>query len=147
MLALERLIDDCRARGIKVTPQRTAIFEALLRHPGHPSADEVYQEVLQRYPMLSFATVYNTLQLLTEMGQVREVIVDELRRRYDLNAAPHQHAVCRLCHRIEDVPIRAEDALRPAARSALQDCGFQLETATVQFIGLCGSCARSEATD
>ena len=64
----------------RLTPQRLAIFKYLARHPGHPTAEEVYRDVLERYPTLSFATVYNTLELLAEMGEVRMVIVDELRR-------------------------------------------------------------------
>src|SRR5204863_1136434 len=93
----------CRERGVKLTPQRLAIFEYLVRHPGHPTAEDVYRDILARYPTLSFATVYKTLELLAGMGEVRTVIVDELRRRYDVNTEPHQHAVCRQCRRILDV--------------------------------------------
>jgi len=142
MLTLPELREKCRQRGVKLTPQRIAIFECLIQHAGHPSAEEVYQEVLARYPTLSCATVYNTLELLAELGEVREVIVDELRRRYDANVEPHQHAVCRQCHRIMDVEVDAATALR---QTDLQTYGFAVEAVTVQFTGLCAPCAAAAA--
>lgn len=145
MLQLPELLGRCRTRGVKLTPQRVAIFESLIGHPGHPSAEEVYQDVLVRYPTLSFATVYNTLQLLTKLGEVREIIVDELRRRYDANVGPHQHAVCRHCHRIVDVRL-SEERMDSAfwtrlAEPDLRAHGFVVESASVEFSGLCGACA------
>lgn len=83
----------CRGRGVRLTPRRLAIFDYLGRQPGHPTAEDVYQDVLARHPTFSFATVYNTLELLAEMGEVRMVIVDELRRRYD--AAQRSYPRCR----------------------------------------------------
>ena len=136
----------CRERGVRLTPQRLAIFEYLGRHPGHPTAEDVYQDVLARHPTLSFATVYNTLELLAEMGEVRMVIVDELRRRYDVNTEPHQHALCRRCRRIVDVrddEIGGGDRLRRALSQVdLQASDFAVEAASVEFSGLCGACVR-----
>src|SRR5262245_23419928 len=103
MRALADVVAACRTRGVRLTPQRLAIFDYLVRNPGHPTAEDVYRDVVARHPTLSFATVYNTLELLVEMGEVRIVIVDELRRRYDVNTEAHQHAVCRRCRRIMDV--------------------------------------------
>lgn len=146
MLPLPELLEECRARGVKLTPQRIAIFECLQHLAGHPSAEEVYRAVLRRSPGISFATVYNTLELLTRMGQVREVIVDELRRRYDVNTRPHQHAICRRCHRILDVPLDPEGPLAAALSGArLDEHGFLVESVAVEFRGLCAGCADREA--
>jgi len=139
----EQLNQACRTRGVKLTPQRLAIFDSLRRHPGHPTAEELYQDVLQHQPTVSFATVYNTLQLLVAMGEVREVIVDELRRRYDRNTEEHAHAVCRLCRRIVDVApegARSWDRLPGEVNWGSYD--FLAERARVEFTGLCGSCVR-----
>lgn len=141
-----QLMARCRSRGVKLTPQRLAIFEYLARHPGHPTAEDVYRDILERYPTLSFATVYNTLELLAEMGEVRMVIVDELRRRYDVNTEPHQHAVCRQCRRIVDVPedeIGGELLRRALKHVDLSARDFVVEGASVEFAGLCGECARA----
>jgi Fur family peroxide stress response transcriptional regulator len=140
MLALPELLQKCRDAGVKLTPQRIAIFECLGERRGHLSAEEVYQDVLQRYPTLSFATVYNTLELLTELGQVREVIVDELRRRYDVNTEAHHHAVCRGCHQIVDVPLELVGAVLPEAGVKLAGYDFTIERVSVEFTGLCRAC-------
>lgn len=144
MQELSHLLNKCRERGIKLTPQRIAIFECLMQRGGHPSAEEVFQDVSARHPTLSFATVYNTLELLTELSEVREVIVDELRRRYDLNTDPHHHAVCRRCHRIVDVPAGAAQ-LQGLSQVDLSGYDFACESTEIQFTGLCGSCVRAEA--
>jgi Fur family peroxide stress response transcriptional regulator len=147
MRPLADVMAACRERGVRLTPQRLAIFDYLAQRPGHPTAEDVYQEVLARHPTLSFATVYNTLELLAELGEVRMVIVDELRRRYDVNTEPHQHAVCRRCRRIVDVhddEIGGGDRLREAlARVDLPGSDFVVEAASVEFSGLCGVCARA----
>ncbi len=128
----------CREEGLKLTPQRLSVFECLLSHPGHPSAEEVYQEVLRRCPTTAFATVYNTLHRLAEMGEIREIVVDELRRRYDVNTEAHEHAVCRVCHRIVDVDLGERGAA--LAQVDLSRYGFQVEAATVVFSGVCAEC-------
>jgi Fur family transcriptional regulator, peroxide stress response regulator len=147
MQPLPQLMARCRRQGVKLTPQRLAIFESLARHPGHPTAEEVYRDVLPRHPTLSFATVYNTLELLAGMGEVRTVIVDELRRRYDVVTEPHRHAVCRGCRRIVDVreeEIGGGELLRQALDQVdLSARDFILEGASVEFAGLCGECARA----
>ncbi len=147
MEPLPELTARCRERGGTLTPQRLAIFEYLARHPAHPTAEEVYRDVLARFPTLSFATVYNTLELLAEMGEVRKVIVDELRRRYDVNTEPHQHAVCRQCRRIVDIhedEIGGGERLRRALGQVdLSGHDFVVEGASVEFAGVCGACVRA----
>jgi Fur family peroxide stress response transcriptional regulator len=144
MLPLPALLRKCRGRGVKLTPQRVAIFECLLESAGHPSAEEIYQNVLGRCPTLSFATVYNTLQTLVEMGEVREVVLHELRRRYDVNTGAHQHAVCRRCRRIVDVHLDRAEIVEQLERVDLSAYGFAVEAAAVEFAGLCGECSRDE---
>src|SRR3954453_22370351 len=147
MQPVPQLMARCRGRGVKLTPQRLALSEYPGRHPGHPTAEEVYRDVLARYPTLSFATVYKTLELLAEMGEVRKVIVDELRRRYDVNTEPHQHAVCRQCRRIVDIredEIGGGELLRQALKQVnLSAREFIVEGASVEFAGLCRECARA----
>jgi Fe2+ or Zn2+ uptake regulation protein len=64
----------CRGRGVRLTPRRLAIFDYLGRQPGHPTAEDVYQDLLARHPILSFATVYNTLELLAETSHSPSLI-------------------------------------------------------------------------
>lgn len=144
MRAFDELLETCRARGVKLTPQRLAVFRCLLEHPGHPSAEEIYHGVRAAHPRLSFATVYNTLQLLTELGEVSEVRVDEVRRRYDLRTELHHHAVCRGCSRIVDVHLPPGSPVAAALATAhADDQEFLVEETRVEFTGLCGSCRRA----
>jgi Fur family transcriptional regulator, peroxide stress response regulator len=141
-MSLPDFLDRCRARGVKATPQRIAIFECLQARGGHLTAEEVYEEVSQRQPTISFATVYNTLELLCELGEVRPVIVDELRRRYDVNPRAHQHAVCQRCHGIVDVDVAPEAVLRAILPLVdAEQIDFRIEGAAVKFYGLCSTCA------
>src|SRR5690348_1249772 len=89
-------------RGLKMTPQRRAIIDYLRNALNHPTADEVLSEVNRRFPMTSRATVYNTLNWLTEAGLVQAVYRDGM-VRFDPKTDHHHHFVCRVCNRIEDV--------------------------------------------
>lgn len=143
MVSVPALLQRCRERGIKLTPQRIAIFECLAHRQGHLSAEEVYQSVLPTYPTLSLATVYNTLELLAEMGEVHELIVDELRKRYDVNTAPHHHAICRQCRRIFDVePAALGAAWAGPETMTVAGREFRVERFSVELTGLCGACER-----
>jgi len=144
MLSLPELLGKCRRQGVRLTPQRIAIFEILAAHGGHPTAEEIYQQILRQHPTTSFATVYNTLELLTRMGEIREVVVDELRRRYDPNTGPHSHAVCRRCRRILDIPPEITGSLTSSLQTTdLTRFDFAVESTTLEFSGLCGGCSRA----
>ncbi len=77
--------------GIKVTPQRLAIGEVLFDRHQHLTADQVYDRVRGRAGGVSRATVYNTLNLFTEKGLLREIFVDASCAFYDTNLNPHYH--------------------------------------------------------
>lgn len=77
--------------GHKVTSQRVALARILLSRPQHLSADELLKQALDAGVRVSKATVYNTLNLFTECGIVREVNVDGSRVYYDSTSRPHHH--------------------------------------------------------
>ncbi|MGH9879380.1 MAG: Fur family transcriptional regulator, partial [Nitrososphaerales archaeon] len=85
---LETIIGTMRNKGFRVTPQRVAIVEYVMNADSHPSAEEIYKLIKKKYPMVSLATVYKTLELLTEMGVVRELSFAD-GARYDANIAKH----------------------------------------------------------
>jgi Fur family peroxide stress response transcriptional regulator len=87
---------------LKMTPQRRAIIEYLESAIHHPTAEEVFRAVNEKFPMTSRATVYNTLNWLKGGGLVREVYEGGV-VRFDPNTSDHHHFVCRKCGRVEDV--------------------------------------------
>ncbi len=136
-----------RALGLKVTPQRRAVFEALHGDDGHPTADVIWARVRDRMPTVSLRTVYQALHDLVELGEVQSVDVANGAVRFDPNTAAHDHFVCRSCGRVSDVI-----ASRPRLVSGYPGfdgstygggeaaAGYTVDTAEIIFRGLCPSC-------
>lgn len=136
-ISLNDIQTQFRAQGLKCTPQRAAIFEALCRSTAHPTAEDLYDEVAPRYPMLSLNTVYYTLGVLRKAGLVREVNVGHLRARFDANLSPHHHLICRGCQAIVDV---VDNRLNRLATPKGLPSGFAVTDHQVTFHGFCGKC-------
>ena len=124
-----------RARGLKVTPQRQAIFRIMYHSPGHMTASEVYQRVRSDMPTIALKTVYETLHSLAELGQVQQLDLGTGHTLFDSATTAHHHLVCSACGRTEDV----EFELPPLA--ARQRKGFLIQQTEVVARGLCPSCA------
>jgi Fur family transcriptional regulator, iron response regulator len=96
-----------RGRGIPPTAQRLAVAEYVLTTEDHPSADEVLVRAKERLPMLSRATVYNTLHLLVDKGLLRELTFAGGRIVYDCNVIPHHHFIDEQTGIVHDIPFDA----------------------------------------
>lgn len=130
---------ELRSRGLRVTPQRRAIFGAFSGAvTEHLSADEVHARASAAVPELSRGTVYATLAELTELGLLAAVGSPEP-VRYETNARHHQHFRCRICLRLYDVDLEnpADDHLR-------RD-GFAPERLSITVEGICADCAQYES--
>ncbi len=90
-----QVIARLREKGIQPSAQRVAVAEYVLSTQDHPSADQVWERVRSKIPVLSRATVYNTLNLFVEKGLLREVVLGEGRVAFDPNTAPHHHLIDR----------------------------------------------------
>jgi Fur family iron response transcriptional regulator len=77
--------------GILPTPQRVEIAAILLRRPQHMSAEHIIDQLKDSGSKVSKATVYNSLNLFSKHGLVREVMVDPVRKFYDSTTHPHHH--------------------------------------------------------
>ena len=99
-------------RGIQPSAQRMAVAEYVLYTTDHPSADQVWAKVKRGFPMLSRATVYNTLNLLAEKGLLRELVLAEGKVVFDPNLDPHHHFLDEETGEIVDVPWAALDVRR-----------------------------------
>jgi Fur family iron response transcriptional regulator len=97
---LERL----RERGIQPSAQRVAVAQYVLFTDEHPSADRVWARVRGRFPMISRATVYNTLSLFAENGLVRELHLSRDSVVFDANTDAHHHFIDEETGRIYDIP-------------------------------------------
>ncbi len=132
------LLGRCRAAGMNVTPQRLAVYRALLEAEDHPSPELLYRRLRPSMPSLSLATIYKALDALARLGLVREVSVVGERKRFDANVDRHHHLVCTRCKKVVDFYDEALDGLTP--RRGLG--GFVPHSVSVQVMGLCGGCAQ-----
>lgn len=128
---------QCRSHGVRLTPQRLAVYETLARDPHHPSAESLYAQLRRKFPMLSIATVYRILEAFERQGFIRRVKTEGSSSRYDANLESHQHLVCRVCGMIEDarVPEFVRLPIPPRPRR-----GFELECVDVHLLGRCAQC-------
>ncbi|HXH07961.1 MAG TPA: Fur family transcriptional regulator [Vicinamibacterales bacterium] len=124
-----------RRHGLRVTPQRRAVWTAVMSAGGHVSADDVLRRARRRLPELSRATVYNALNEFVAAGLLAIVTGDGV-QLYDPNLAPHHHFRCRACRRLFDVQPPGVARLG----RALGRGGFTVEQTQVVFEGLCGDC-------
>jgi Fur family transcriptional regulator, iron response regulator len=96
--------ETLRSHGIQPSAQRLAVAGYVLDTGAHPSADQVWSRVQARFPMISRATVYNTLNLFVEKGLLRQHVLAEGRVVFDPNTEPHHHFIDEATGAIHDVP-------------------------------------------
>jgi len=129
-----------RAKGLKVTPQRIAIYTMLLNTTEHPNAETIYKTLEPTNPTMSLATVYKTLDFFKQTGLAQELNVGDGRSRYDAQVFSHPHVVCTKCNTVHDLIIEGFDNIREQV-SKLTD--FDLETEQLIFYGTCPNCKGS----
>ena len=131
------LSDAFRRQGLKVTPQRQLLFRLLHDNPSHPTAECLYAEASAEMPGISLRTVYQTLNDLVSMGELRQVPASGgAAARFDANTTHHHHAHCDSCGALHDVYVRDLDGLHVDGAE-----GFRVRTANIVFNGVCASCA------
>jgi len=128
------------AKGLKVTPQRTAVYRAMLSSGPHPSAEEVYANVRKSLPHISFDTVYRTLLSFTELDIIWLASGGEEKRRFDCNLHRHHHFRCVKCQAITDFDSKACDEL-PLPGCLGRD--FKVQSRRMVLEGLCPKCAKA----
>ena len=132
---------ELAARGLRATRQRVAVLDLLRRSEGrHPTASDLYRQLLRGHPSLSLKTVYDALEALVGAGFAACVTDGGAPYRYEANTSPHYHAKCRSCGNLVDVPAQADGHIR--GRTTLPE-GFDVEEIRVTLIGRCQRCRRA----
>lgn len=127
-----------RSQGLKVTPQREAVFRALHDNHLHPTAEAVHSAVVREMPTVSLRTVYQVLNDLTAMGEIQALDLGTGSARFDPNVDVHHHLVCTSCGKVRDV-------YGPAV-AAPQGVGFTISSAEIVFRGRCDGCQPTTTT-
>lgn len=131
-----------RANGLKITPQRQAVFRVLHQSQEHPTAEAVHAAVVADMPSVSLRTVYQVLNDLTAMGELAALDLGTGSTRFDPTHEDHHHLVCTRCGAVRDVFLDAFDVEVPEAQAA----GYRLGRPEITFRGLCPTCADTTST-
>jgi Fur family peroxide stress response transcriptional regulator len=134
---LQEFGEKCKNAGLKMTPQRLAIYRYLLETEEHPSADIVFRNLRQTFPNISLDTVNRTLLTLNRIGAAYVVEGTGDVKRFDANLKDHQHFKCINCKRIIDFHHAPFDNVE--IPTSIRD-KFTILRKTVYFEGLCKNC-------
>ena len=134
----EQLIAKLREGEYRLTPQRVELIRLIAASEGHPSASRLYNQIKVQFPTMSLATVYKTLDLLKELGEVLEIgLRDD--SHYDGNKPyPHPHLICTKCQKIMDGEL--DTAVKNIVQEVEQNFGFKILRHQLDFYGVCPDC-------
>jgi Fe2+ or Zn2+ uptake regulation protein len=137
LATLADISERFRSSGRKVTPQRAAVFRVVAGNDQHLTAEAVHAAVVTELPMVSLRTVYQVLNDLVTLGELRALDVGTGAVRFDPNLDAHHHLVCAVCGKVRDVdqPLLDGLALPEAAVH-----GFVVDRAELVLRGHCEGC-------
>ena len=87
---------------LKATPQRISILNELVKNE-HPTIDELFERLKEKFPSISLATIYKNIGILKDCGVIKERVIINSKTRLDLNLEPHIDLVCLKCGKIKDI--------------------------------------------
>jgi Fur family peroxide stress response transcriptional regulator len=135
--AREQFKNICAAYHLRLTPQRTVLFETMLEAIDHPTAETVYQRVRKMLPHISYDTVNRTLLSFVEHGIIRLIQSRGSAKRFEPNLGPHHHFQCIKCNRIIDFEYEEYNRIKSPAN--LPKSMVILEKKVV-LEGICSKC-------
>ena len=134
---LTESINKMKSQGIRITPQRLAVLEYLIDSEAHPTADDIYRALFDRFPNMSPATVYNNLHLFIRLGFVKELTYGDGSSRFDFTSTEHYHAICEVCGDVSDLYYPVLDDVADIADSLI---GFKVSKHRMEVYGICLNC-------
>jgi Fur family peroxide stress response transcriptional regulator len=132
----DQIVKTLKSKGLRVTPQRFAVYANLLSRSDHPTADDILRDLNKEAPTSSQATVYSSLQALRDVDLIREVLLEEGVCRYDANVDPHHHFRCKVCSTIKDIPWQQIGQVDLSGLSP----SWQVDGYEVTVHGVCDRC-------
>ena len=135
MWTIKEGTERIRNKGLKITSQRVGILKLLKDRKDHPSAEQVFREMKETFPTISFATIYSTAQILQEAGLLQILTIDGQRVFFDPNPEPHAHYRCRKCGSISDMPLPSG-----IIKKIRESSPYKIETIQVYCYGTCSKC-------
>jgi Fur family peroxide stress response transcriptional regulator len=135
MLTAEAAQKALQRAGVRLTPQRLMIVDVLVDNRTHPTIEQIFATARMKYPTLSLATVYHTIDLLAKHGLVLELRGSKDGLRCDPDIAPHAHAYCTSCNAVYDITLPAAYAIDEGSLD-----GFRATRVDISLYGECRGC-------
>ena len=130
---LSELKNILKDKKIRISYQRLLILDYLITHPIHPTAEKIFNDLMEKDPVISQATVYNSLNLFVKHNLVKELDFNMTSKRYEFKRSSHGHFICEDCGMIKDLEI--VDIEKP---DMLED--YTIDTIEVIYRGICPDC-------
>ncbi len=135
---LKTMVEKLKEHAFRVTPQRLAVLKILADSKGHPSVEDIFKKVKPVFPTTSLATIYKTVNLLKDIGEVVELDFSEQSNRYDGNRPyPHPHLVCTKCKTVVDPDMATISEL---SEQLAEKTGYKIVNHRLDFFGICPRC-------
>jgi Fe2+ or Zn2+ uptake regulation protein len=120
---------------MKNTPQRAEILKYLEGNKSHPRALDIYKHVKKKFKNISFATVYNNIEILNSLGKIIELDIDPSAKRYDPDTSQHDHIICPVCKTIFDIK---------AIKSKIKIKKFKVLSYSTSIKAICPKCLKKQ---
>ena len=141
---MKDIIDRLKEKGVALTPQRMAVVEFLGKTTHHPTADEIHKDIQSRYPTMSVATVYSTLELLKGLGEIQELSIRKRGKAcFDPNPDIHHHLLCRKCGKVVGIEFDYPTNCPIIKEQTIHGC--MIEEVQAYLYGLCPECVKRES--
>jgi Fur family transcriptional regulator, peroxide stress response regulator len=138
----DTIIQKLRDNGHKITPQRLAIVKIIVDNDGHPSVENIYEQIKKDFPTMSLATVYRNIVIMKSLGEVLELGFPDGSNRYDGNKPyPHPHVICVACKKIVDPDL---DSLDEMKKEVASETKFKILNHRLDFFGICSDCIANQ---
>lgn len=136
---LQEALTTLKSSGVRITPQRHAILEHLIDSMSHPTADEIYKALENKFPNMSVATVYNNLRVFKSAGLIKELTYGDSSSRFDYVTTDHYHIICNSCGKIVDFSYPGLDEVEHLAEDIT---GFKVGEHRMEIYGTCPDCQK-----
>jgi Fur family transcriptional regulator, peroxide stress response regulator len=134
-MKIDLIRNNLADKGLKVTPQRIAILEAIIKLNNHPTADKIIEIIRENHPNIATGTVYKVLEALADCGLIVKVKTDRDIMRYDAIIENHHHLYCAESDRIEDYFDDELNALISKHFEKKKIPNFEINNIKLQIIG------------
>ena len=122
---------------LKYSRQRESIKKFLMTRTDHPTAEMIYENLRKEYPKISLGTVYRNLSLLSDIGEIQTISTGVGPDRFDGNAKPHYHFICKNCGQVMDLKMQGLEHINLLAQHEFPGI---IEGHSVFFYGRCEAC-------